>query len=84
MRKVLVVAENKTIADRIAKAHSLLPWQWRYVFGPESLMGAGSKDTVFVHADWVATREDTDRDRELQMNIALARHSGANIVIVDS
>lgn len=78
MSKVLIVAANKTIADRVAKDHRLRPWDWRFCWHAADLRGRTRKDTVFLHSDWV----DTSLNGEMSKELRLLRDIGVDIVMV--
>lgn len=50
--KTLILANTKAQADLIARQHDFKPWQWRYVFGPDSLRGLNGH-TILVAQNWV-------------------------------
>ena len=80
MSKVLIVAQNKTTADVIAKMHNLRPWDWRYCFNARDLHGRTKKDTVFLDSGWI----DHSPEQEMSLNLRILRDMGVDIVMVST
>jgi hypothetical protein len=78
--KVLIVAPTKIVADMVAKEHNLRPWDWRYCFNAQSLMGRSPKDTVFIHNEW----RDPTPDAKMTSELRLLRNIGVQIVMVST
>lgn len=60
--KTIIIADNQTQAGLIAKMHQLKPWQWRYGYNAQAIMGLSPEAAVLIASGWRETPVLAGRD----------------------